>query len=332
MDQNPAWAPPPVRSRRRFPVLNVVLFLATVGTTLLSGANMVPPQTDRVTWSGLLLSGLPFSAALIGILLSHEMGHYLMARAYGVDTTLPFFVPGLRWPLGIGTFGALIRIRSQMPSRRAVLDIGAAGPIAGFVVALPLLVWGLSHSEIRPFAQLVAGSNAVSPYAVLRTIVPALLRGASFEEITGLLSAGSGVMNFGDSLLTRLMTRVVVGHVPPGYDIMAHPVFIAAWFGLLVTTLNLFPLGQLDGGHVIYALLGGRGAHRLSRLVSFALLACGIFLSWNWLAWWALTRFIVGLRHPPAMMEEPLDPGRRLVALLSFAIFVLTFIPVPISV
>ncbi len=321
MDQNPAWAAPPVRSRRRFPVVNVVLFLATVGTTLLSGASMEPLPAAGLTWRSVVLAGLPFSAALIGILLSHEMGHYLMARAYGVDSTLPFFIPGPPLPLGVGTFGAVIRIRSQMPSRRAVLDIGAAGPIAGFVVALPLLAWGLSHSAVRPIGDLAASSNTTSLYAIVR----ALLRG---QPIGG----GSGVQFMGDSAITWLMSRQLVGPVPPGYDVFLHPVAFAAWIGLLVTTLNLIPLGQLDGGHVGYALLGSRGAHGLSRLVSVGLFLCGVFFAWSWLVWWLLTRFIVGLRHPPAMMEEPLDPGRRLVALLSFAIFALTFIPVPISV
>ncbi len=332
MDQHPAWATPPVRTRRRFPVVNVVLFLATVGTTILSGAGMTELAAEGLGWRAVAVAGLPFSAAIIGILLSHELGHYLMARAYGVDTTLPFFIPGPPAPIGVGTFGAVIRIRSPMPSRRAVLDIGAAGPIAGFAVAVPLLLWGLAHSEVRPIGDLAASSNVGSPWELLRTVAQGLLEGRSFQEIRSLFAAGSGVQFFGDSALTWLAARKIVGTVPPGYDVFLHPVAFAAWIGLLVTTLNLIPLGQLDGGHIAYALLGSQGAHRFSRVVSWGLLLCGFFLSWTWIVWWVLTRFIVGLRHPPALAEEPLDPGRRLVALLSFAIFALTFIPVPISV
>jgi len=332
VDRNPAWAPPPVRSRRRFPILNGVLFLATLGTTILSGASLEALPAEGPTWQRVVLAGLPFSAAIIGILLSHELGHYLMARAYGVDATLPFFIPGPPAPLGVGTFGAVIRLRSPMPSRRAVLDIGAAGPIAGFVVAVPLLVWGLAHSEVKPIGDLIARSNVGSPYALLRTIVQALLRGDSFQEIKALLSMGGGVQFFGDSALTWLVAHRLVGPISPGYDVFLHPVAFAAWVGLLVTTLNLIPIGQLDGGHVTYALLGGPRAQRFSRLVSWGLLLCGIFLTWSWLVWWILTRFVIGFRHPPALTEEPLDPGRRLVALLSFVIFALTFIPVPISV
>src|SRR5512135_2023744 len=132
---------------RRFPWVNVALFLATVVTTTVAGAGQAPLAQGGMSLRGLVEAGLPFSCAIVGILLTHEMGHYLMARAWRVETTLPYFVPV---PFGVGTFGAVIRIRSLMPSRRAVLEIGAAGPIAGFLVAVPLLAWGLAHSDVRP--------------------------------------------------------------------------------------------------------------------------------------------------------------------------------------
>lgn len=306
---------------RRVPVLNLVLFVATVATTLLAGASQAPFAPGEVTLPRFLAAGLPFAASLIGILLCHEMGHYLMARAYGVDSTLPFFIPV---PFGgIGTFGAVIRIRSAMPSRRAVLDIGAAGPIAGFLVALPLLVWGLAHSEVRAVGEAAMGaaSNAGSPFALLKALVRR-------EPI----HAGAGTIQLmGDSIVTWVAAKIAVGPLPPGYDVFLHPVAFAAWLGLFVTTLNLVPIGQLDGGHVLYALFGRRGAFAASRLVSAGLLLCGFFVSWNWLVWWLLTRIVVGLRHPPAVMEEPLSPGRRIVAVLSLLLFAVTFIPVPIS-
>jgi membrane-associated protease RseP (regulator of RpoE activity) len=139
-----------------------------------------------------------------------------------------------------------------------------------------------------------------------------------------------GPQLLGDSLLTLAASRLVHGELPPGTDLFLHPVALAAWLGLLVTTLNLVPLGQLDGGHVLYALAGRRLAHLASRLVSLGLLAAGLFLSWNWLIWWGLTR-VIGLGHPPALSEEPLDRPRAALAVLSLVLFALTFVPVPVS-
>jgi membrane-associated protease RseP (regulator of RpoE activity) len=308
-----------VPGRSRLPIVNLVLFLATLGTTLLAGAGQVPLPQGGSSLRGFLAAGLPFAASIVAILLCHELGHYLLARAYRVDTTLPYFIPV---PFGVGTLGAVIRIRSAMPSRRAVLDIGSAGPIAGFLVAVPLYAWGLAHSRWIPVDDAALGaSNVGSPWALLR----ALLRGETLQALAG------NIELMGDSLVTWGVGRWVLGPTPPGYDVLVHPVAFAAWIGLFVTTLNLIPIGQLDGGHVLYALLGGRRAHLASQLVSRALLLCGVFLSWNWLLWWLLTRAVVGLRHPPALAEEPLTAGRRAVALLSLLLFAATFVPVPFA-
>ncbi len=311
------------RTFTRIPYLNVALFLATVITTLIAGSAQSALRLPAAGASALAeaaaiaVAGLPFATSLIGILLCHEMGHYLLARAHRVDSTLPFFIPV---PVGpVGTFGAIIRIRSALPSRRATLDIGAAGPFAGFVVALPLLAWGIAHSEVRAVGDVVlerANTGAV-----------ALIRG----WLSGEHVAVSGVQSFGDSLVTWGVQRLVLGKLPPGTDVFLHPVAFAAWIGLFVTTLNLIPLGQLDGGHVTYALLGRRRARAFSRLVSWGLLLAGLFLCWNWLLWWAVTRFLVGYDHPPALEEAPLDPGRRALAVLALALFAATFIPIPIS-
>ncbi|HEU4383253.1 MAG TPA: site-2 protease family protein [Anaeromyxobacteraceae bacterium] len=306
--------------RRRFPWVNVALFLTTVATTIVAGAGQAPLPQAGLSVRGVIEAGLPFSAAIVGILLAHEMGHYLMARAWRVETTLPYFIPA---PFGVGTFGAVIRIRSLMPSRRAVLDIGAAGPIAGFLVAVPLFAWGLAHSEVRPVGDLLAsGTNTGSAYEILR----ALWRSEALRWGRG------DVQLMGDNLVTWLLGRLVSGTPPPGHDVFLHPVAFAAWLGLFVTTLNLIPIGQLDGGHVLYALLGQRRAEAASRLVSWGLFVAGLFLSWNWLVWWLLTRTVIGMRHPPALAEEPLSPGGVALAAASLALFFLTFIPVPISV
>jgi membrane-associated protease RseP (regulator of RpoE activity) len=310
------------RAVPRLPVANLALFGATVLTTLLAGAQWTALRLPEVeggwlaqAWA-VVVAGLPFAASLIAILLCHEMGHYLLARAWRVDSSLPYFIPV---PLGqVGTFGAVIRIRSALPSRKATLDIGAAGPLAGFAVALPLLWWGLAHSQVQPVGDAVLEGQG----AGLLELVRGLARGEA------LLS--SGVQHYGDSLVTWGVQRLVWGPLPPGHDVFLHPVAFAAWVGLFVTTLNLIPLGQLDGGHVIYALLGRERARRFSRAVSWGLLLAGLLVSWNWFLWWGITRF-VGHGHPPALTEEPLTPGRKAIALLSLVLFLATFIPVPVS-
>jgi membrane-associated protease RseP (regulator of RpoE activity) len=324
--QTPLVTYPVPRPARRFPTVNVLLFAATVVTTLLVGA-VLSPAVERVH-SGddllthgpeLLREGLRFSASILGILLVHEMAHYLLARRHGVDASLPYFIPV---PFGIGTLGAIIRMRSRIPSRAAALDIGASGPIAGFAVAIPLLLWGLAHSEVRAAGEALAQAPvAPAPAAMLWRVLhgePAL-------------PAASAFTTFGDSLALQAAQFLALGPLPAGSEVIIHPVGFAAWVGLLVTALNLLPIGQLDGGHVAYALLGPRRAVAAGRLASFGLLAAGFFLSWSWLVWWALTRFVVGFGHPPARDEGPLGGGRVLLALLALAVLVVTFVPVPVS-
>jgi membrane-associated protease RseP (regulator of RpoE activity) len=313
-------------ARTRFPAIHVLLFLATVATTLWTGFALAGAPGGVVLGSSLadtarsLLSaaraGLPFAGSLVAILLSHEMGHYVLARRHRVDATLPFFIPFLPFPLGVGTLGAVIRIRSLMPSRRAVLDIGVAGPIAGFVVAVPLLLWGYAHSP----------AASIDPSSVPLPSGLNLLRHWFGPQA---ISDGSTIF-FGRSLVTMAVLRLAHPELPFGSEVTESPVAIAAWFGLYVTTLNLLPMGQLDGGHVLYALLGRERARAVSRLSSFALLGVGLFVSWTWLGWWVVTRILVGNGHPPALEEKPLGPGRRLVAVLAFALFLATFTPVPI--
>ncbi len=311
--------------RSPFPTANVLLFLATVATTLWMGfqfwAMSRPPSlpAPAITLANVVRGGFPFAGSLVAILFTHEMGHYVLARRYGVRATLPYFIPV---PFGAGTLGAVIRMRSPIPSRRATLDIGAAGPLAGLAVAIPLLLLGLSLSEVRETgtAAAAAGSAWQSPY----TLVRALLAHRP-------LGGGADVELFGDSALTWAAGRLVFGALPAGHDVYLHPVALAAWLGLLVTTLNLVPLGQLDGGHVLYALAGRHRARLVGRLVSIGLLAAGLFWTWSWLVWWALSRFVIGLGHPPALVEEPLGRGRKAVAWLSLALFVATFVPVPVS-
>ncbi len=298
---------------RRLPWWNAFLFLATAATTVLTGAAFAGWTGSGL--AGLVLAGLSYAAAILAILLAHEMGHYLLARAWGVDSTWPYFIP---LPAGFGTLGALIKLRSASPSRAAMLDIGAGGPLAGAVVAIPLYAWGLAHSRVHRVGAL-APSGSDSLLALLQS----WMQGET-------LAGGAGGMVFGDSLVTAFIQWLVIGPLPPGHDVIVHPVALAAWFGLFMTTLNLIPIGQLDGGHVTYAWLGERRAMWVSRLVSTALLLAGVFVSFNWIIWWLLTRLVIGLRHPPALTEAPLGPWRTAVAVLSLLLFLLTFVPVPL--
>jgi membrane-associated protease RseP (regulator of RpoE activity) len=273
----------------RLPVLNVVLFLATLVTTTLAGALNadVPPSRLASEWT----AGLPFSLTLMAILLFHEMGHYLVARYHGVRTTLPFFLPGP--PFLTGTFGAFIRMKSPPRDRRVLFDVGAAGPWAGLVLAIPASLYGLSLSQLKPIPPTFSG------------------------------------LYFGDSLLFKALSRLAIGRVPYGFDVILHPIAMAGWFGLFVTVLNLLPVGQLDGGHVIYAMFGRR--HRwVARSFLLVIVAMG-FLGWpGWFLWATLLLF-TGLDHPPTVdRERPLDRPRRLAGWATLVVFVLTFIPIPI--
>ncbi|HAP41768.1 MAG: site-2 protease family protein [Nitrospira sp.] len=272
-------------------VLPVVLFALTVFTVLWAGAYQTNTNPLVGPWDFLmdeprsLWSGIPFAATLLGILVTHELGHYVLSRLHGVPTSLPLFVPGL--PHFVGTFGAIIRMRAPLTDRRALFDIGVAGPIAGFVVAVIALVIGLR----------------------LSTVVP--------------IQTSYG-MHLGEPLLLQFASWVVIGPLSPTADVILHPVGFAAWFGLFITSLNLLPIGQLDGGHVAYALLGER-----QRSVAVALIPILMLFGWlGWKGWflWVGLAGLMGLAHPPVR-----NPGRELGGLrlfigwIALLIFVLTF-------
>jgi len=267
--------------------VNIALFLATVLTTLLAGALLA--EVNPLSDPRLIYKGIPFSFSLMSILLSHELGHYLMSRRHGVDATLPYFIPA---PTLIGTFGAVIKIKSNLPDRRALLDIGAAGPIVGFVVSIPFLVVGLRMSEV-----------------------------------THGMTEG---MTFGTSLMLEFVASNLFPDVPEGHVINLHPVALAGWLGLLVTMMNLLPMGSMDGGHIAYALFG-KWHYHISRVMVVILVVMGTY---GWLGWavWGILNLFFGLRHPPPMHPEiPLDGKRKLVAVVSAIILILTFVPTPIS-
>jgi membrane-associated protease RseP (regulator of RpoE activity) len=297
--------------------LHILLFLMTVGsTTLLGILNYVAFNADSelqqiapggspgflsVGWAlikAFYLRGLAYSAAVLGILGAHEMGHYVACVYHDVDATLPYFLPS---PFLTGTFGAVIRIRERFPNRKALFDIGVAGPIAGFVVLVPVLVLGLHISKIVPIPK-------PSPDIEL--------------------------LNFGEPLVYKAVRWLTLGPLPAGYDVNWHPVAFAAWFGMLATAFNLLPFGQFDGGHLTYALVGTR-ARYLSMATLFAAIGmCAISSNWVVLALVMLAMvYFVGLRHPPVLSEhESLGAGRYVVAIVVIAIFVLCFMPIPVQV
>ncbi len=284
--QEPSPAPP---KRSGFPWLNLALFAATLASTLFVGF-----QLGRFGLFGFalppLVSGALFAGALLLILGAHELGHYFAAHAHDVEVTLPYFIP---MPIGLGTLGAFIRMRSPIPNRRVLFDVGVAGPLAGLVVALPLFIAGLMLAPAQPHPLL-----------------------------------------YGDGLLPRALIFLVerLRGLEVGEHVMIHPLSFAAYIGLFITALNLLPAGQLDGGHMAYALLGRRSSF-LTFAVIAALVAIGLFASrTTWLIWAGFIAF-TGLHHPPTLdPNTSLNAPRILVMLFSIFLLILLFALDPLPV
>ncbi len=286
-----------------------VLLVITVLTTLVAGFLLdleFSTQSGEEAMAqiyGLLhnplgiLAGAPYALAILAFLLSHEMGHYLTCRRYGINASLPYVIPAPPPIMFFGTFGAVIRIKSLFKNRRELFDVGIAGPLAGFTVLLPLLALGIALStEFHGFESIDAG------------------------------------LQFGEPLVFRLMVNLFFSGDPA--FIRLHPIGWAAWFGLLATSINLLPVGQLDGGHVVYALFGAR-AHRIVSYCTFAALVGLGFLSWPVLGYqvFALLLLFLRFRHPePYNNFSELGSGRKWLALLALVIFVVTFMPVPVQI
>jgi membrane-associated protease RseP (regulator of RpoE activity) len=276
-------------------LLPFLLFGATVVTTL--GAGSMMAGADPIADPAALLDGVPFSAALLLILLCHEFSHYITSHRHGVQASLPMFIPG---PPLAGTFGAIIRIESPIPDRRSLLEIGIAGPLAGFLVALPLAVAGLRLSSV-----------------------------AVHSAAAGAQGGGSMGIGLGSSLLFSLLERLVLGPLPQNASLVLHPVAFAAWIGMFVTAINLLPVGQLDGGHVLYAL-AGRRQEGISRAVLVALAPLG-FLWWGWFLWGGML-LLLGPRHPPVLQESSaLGRRERALGVLAAVLLALTLAPAPFT-
>jgi membrane-associated protease RseP (regulator of RpoE activity) len=295
--------------------IHVILFLTTLVTTFISGFFQ----------GGSISSGISFSAALIFILGTHEMGHFLYGRKYGVNITPPYFIPAPPLVSPIGTFGAFIKIKSPISTKRALFDIGIAGPIAGIIAAIPVIIIGIKLSSV-----VESGSNSLDKGLTL-----------------------------GSPLIFSLISDSIIGKIPDGYDLLLHPVAFAGWIGLFVTALNLIPAGQLDGGHIMYSIFSKKWHQRTSIMIILVLLLFGLgtqpiiqhiqshlegtalynykdilnFEGWaGWLMWAVLLTFM-GTRHPPTMYDDiQLDGKRKFLSLVALFIFIGCFTPMPIRI
>jgi membrane-associated protease RseP (regulator of RpoE activity) len=274
------------------PLFHLALLVATFITTTIAGGSFT--ESGGLLGKGSFSDGLSFSIPLLLILGMHELGHYVMCRRYGLAATLPYFIPSPFLNL-IGTFGALIRIKEPIRRKKELIDVGAAGPLTGFFVALPFLFYGVTRAK----------------------------------PITG--SPENGTILFDYPMMVRLAQKWTGSGLYTSLRVHEHPVFMAAWFGLLVTALNLLPVGQLDGGHVLRAAVGRR--QPLVSLIVIGLAAASAFRGLTWTVFALVTALLVGIRHPPVEDDdEPLDYGRTLLALACLGVFLLCFSLVPITI
>jgi membrane-associated protease RseP (regulator of RpoE activity) len=275
------------REAKNRPWINLLLFVVTFFTTTFAGAS------DGKTLADIMLSGLPYSLTLMTILLCHEFGHYFAARRFGVRATLPYFIP---FPSIIGTMGAVIKTRSPIPHRRALLYIGAFGPIPGFIVSLAAAIIGIYLSEVRPL-----------PAPTGDMLMPI----------------------YGDSMLFALLVKLMHGSIPAGHDIFLSPYAWAGWIGLLITSLNLMPIGQLDGSHILYALIGNK--QRMAGWGFFGGLIVMAIIWQGWIVWIGLTLLVLMVAHPEVPESGKLSGAEKVIGWLCMAILVLTFVPVPVK-
>ncbi len=293
-------------SARRRIWVNVVLFVLTVFSTFFVGIELslsykyaeVRIQNPEMAIDVEVLNdpevialGAVYATVLLAILLGHELGHFLTCRYYRLNATLPYFIPA---PTLVGTLGAFIKIKSPITRKHQLFDIGVAGPLTGFILSLPALIYGFSLSKVVPSVSLKEG------------------------------------ITFGESVLLRLIGLLMFKGIPEGHDIYLHPIAFAGWVGILVTSLNLFPVGQLDGGHVSYALWGSK-SRNLARLFLTVFFIMGVFFWMGWFIWGFIILFL-GLKHPRVLDEAiPLSSGRKIIGFIIILIFILSFIPDPIK-
>jgi len=273
------------------------------------------------------VESLRFALCLVAILGSHEMGHYLFARYHGVDSSLPYFIPSPPF-ITFGTLGAVIRLRGRIPHRNALVDIGAAGPLAGLAVALPILIYGVATLKTMDMPYQVPGVPGPASLISLSQQLWAWAHGLITHSPPAPAPASAGIM-FGDSLLTAGLKRLLLGPLPPGKDVQENAAYLAGWFGLVVTTLNLFPIGSSTAAPHPRAVR--RARHPGRPRAAWGLLTLAILFSASWVLWFIIATRVVGYRHPPVVDEaQPLGRGRKLVCLISFVALALCVMPAPL--
>ncbi len=303
--------------------LHVGLFLITLFTTTMAGVEWIGKNPLNLLNLG---SGLAYSLTLLLILGSHEFGHFFYSLKHRVKATLPYFIPFPVIPgmLNFGTLGAVIRTKTPVPSRKAIFDIGVSGPIVGWILSILVLIFGFTHLPSRSY---------------LLEIHP------GYDFATNSVPGTDGLpLAFGSSIIFKLLELVFTNphteFVPPMSEIYHYPFLCVGWFGLFVTAMNLLPVGQLDGGHMIYAMFPN--AHRrIARIFFFLILLIGLFgllplvgldtgFGWTgWLFWCLILFFVVKLNHPPVFDPSPIDNRRKVVGWLTILIFVVSFSPTP---
>ena len=310
-----SFEPPPFIERPLWPIprLNLLLFAATIFSTMMVGDFNTSSSIPHSTWEMFdVWQGWPYAAAVLFILTCHEMGHFFAARYHGMDVSWPFYIPVPIWGLfHFGTMGAFIKIRSRMPHRNALMDVAVAGPLAGFVAAL-IVLW-IGYAQIDGLQEVIQTVEKVHPW-----------------------SGSAGGLTLGGSLLFDLFNNYAGAGLVPMNEIYHFPLLFAGWVGFFVTAMNLFLIGQLDGGHVIYAIMGRRSL-AVSLLSYSGLVGLSIYLylqhGSNGLIWvlWMVLLLVIGLGHPPTLNDNrPLSRGRLILGLLCILIFFLCFIPLPV--
>ncbi|NCQ16960.1 MAG: site-2 protease family protein [Ignavibacteria bacterium CG_4_8_14_3_um_filter_37_9] len=303
--------------------LHILLFLATLFTTTVAGHEWIRGFSNRTEFTD-LIDGFPYSFSILFVLGTHEFGHYFAAKIHKVKATLPYFIPfpSLLGFLNFGTLGAVIKIKSPIPTKKALFDIGVAGPIAGFIASVILIIYGFTHLPAKEYLLQIHPDYNLPTYGK-----------------DGL------ALVFGDSLLFSFLREVFTSSkdfIPPMSEIYHYPYLCVGWFGFFVTAMNLIPVGQLDGGHIVYALFGEKKQYAISSVALIFLIVFGVLgilisylalplnVGWTgWLLWAVILFFIVKVKHPPINDDTPLDRRRKIIGYLTIVMFVVCFIPAP---
>jgi membrane-associated protease RseP (regulator of RpoE activity) len=313
--------------------IHIGLFLATFITTTIAGAEWTTggsfwfnQNSPDISWE-FLSNGLPYSLLILTMISFHEFGHYFAAKFHKVKATLPFYIPFPPIPifLNFGTMGAVIRTKTPVMTKKAMFDIGVYGPIAGFIACIAILVYGFLNLPGREYILAIHPDYFTEGYA-----------------------AGGLSIKFGDTILFSFLRSVLTTEgqfVPPMTEIYHYPFLCVGWFGLFITSMNMIPIGQLDGGHISYTMFGGRRHYNIAVIAFLLLFTSGIVgfidaymelnieIGWlGWLFWSLILYFLIKLKHPPVPDDSELDRGRMILGFASFFIFIISFSPVPFHI